>query len=274
MNPLFLTAKKTLTALLSLVFATILIIAGQSDAASPPDREDDVDAFRSDVYVLVGSNLENPIGFCTAEPCAPGETSPNENLFNINANSLGLTWGEFQMAGADSRVSCRKDGNTIIRINLTGLIPNSVYSVFYRTFAPDSINPFCPNEERSIVVPNLCKGSECQGVQPDSRILSDDNGVATFVGRMDGCFLDADTALLDVIYHFNGNTYFELPNQLEFQTQLTPCQADLDCQSGDVCLANVCQPESCSVDPTTCNVCFSSFGSDAMRQSVIIQKNP
>lgn len=196
--------------------------------------------------------LQNPIGFCTVEPCAAGETSPNEALFTLSGSPLGLTWGEFQMIGADSRVSCRKDGTTNVKINLTGLVPNSVYSVFYRTFGPDSANPFCPNEERSVVVPNLCKGSQCQGLQPDSKILSDVNGTATFAGRVNDCLLDATTTLLDVIYHSDGNTYFELPNFLEFVTQLTPCQTDLDCQSVDVCNNNVCQPESCSVDQTTC----------------------
>jgi hypothetical protein len=273
MKVLFLTAKKSLTILMSLLFATMLITAGQSDAASPPDREDDVSPVRLDVYVLVGTTLQNPIGLCTADPCAPGETSPNEAMFTLSGSPLGVTWGEFQMTAADSRVSCRKDGTTNIRINLTGLIPNSVYSIFYRTFGPDSSNPFCPNEERSVVVPNLCKGKQCQNVQPDSKILSDANGTATFVGRVNGCLLDATITLLDVIYHSDGNTYFELPNFLEFQTQLTPCQGNLDCQSGDYCLNNVCQPLSCPAEPT-CRVCSSSFGRDAHRQAVIVQKAP
>lgn len=243
--------------------------------ADSTDREDDVDAVRTDVYVLVAGRLQNPVGFCTQVPCSPGETLPNEQLFNINGTALGLTWGQFQAVNASSRVSCRRDGTTDVRIRLTGLIPNGVYSIFYRQFGPDSVNPFCPNEERSRVVPNLCRGPGCESVAPDSRVVADENGEANFVGRVNGCLLDSTTLLFDVIYHSNGTTYGELPNQLEFQTQLRPCQSGGDCDSGDICLANVCQPSSCGADPpTSCRVCHSSFGRDAFRQAVIVQEAP
>jgi len=240
-------------------------------AQSPPDREDDVDAFRVDVYVLVGTTLQNPIGLCSAEPCALGETLPSAPLSNITGNLLGVTWGQFLMADADSWVSCR-DGKTDVRLHLTGLIPNAVYSVFYRTFGPDSLNPFCPDLERSRVVPGPCQGPRCPN-PPNSTIVTDAHGAAVYTGRVNGCLLDATTALLDVIYHANGSTYGELPNRLEFATQLRPCQTDGNCAAGDVCLDNVCQPSSC-LSGVGCRVCNSSFGSDAMRQAVIIQKSP
>jgi hypothetical protein len=242
--------------------------------ADSPDREEDVDAVRVDVYVLVGSLLHNPAGFCTAEPCAPGETSPDQPLFNLVGTPLGLTWGQFQAVDASSRVSCRNDGTTVIRLRLIGLIPNGVYSIFYKTFGPDSSNLFCPNEERSRVVPNACHGPECTGLPPDSKVVADENGETSFVGSVDGCLLDATTTLLDVIYHLNGVTYGELPNQLESLTQLTSCLSSGDCAAGDVCLDNVCQPSSCGSDPSTCRVCHSSFGRDAMRQAAIVQKVP
>ena len=255
--------------------AMMLVITQPRAIANSADREDDVDAVRTDVYVLVGGRLANPVGFCTEEPCGIGQTSPNESLFNINGTQLGFTWGQFQAVDASSRVSCRRDGTTEVRVRLTGLIPNGVYSIFYRTFGPDSVNPFCPNEERSRVVPNLCHGPGCGGVAPDSRIVADENGNASFVGRVDGCLLDATTVLLDVIYHSNGVTYGQLPNALEFQTQLRPCQASASCDAGDICLDNVCQPSSCGADPPIgCRVCISSFGRDAMRQAVIVQKVP
>jgi hypothetical protein len=236
------------------------------------DREDDVDGFRLDVFVLVGTQLENPIGFCTSEPCGPGETLPSSPLFNLTGSSMGLTWGQFQQADADSKVRCLDDGSTDIRIKLTGLIPNSVYSIFYRTFGPDSVNRFCPNEERSIVVPGPCQSGDCPQ-PPNSEFTTDAKGRASYTGRVDVCLLDADTALLDVIYHLNGTTYGELPNQLESQTQLTPCVTSAECAVGDDCVEDVCQPTNCAAEGT-CRVCHSSFGNDAMRQAVIIQKAP
>lgn len=261
---------KTVLAGLSMALAVTQPGRAVADA---PDRENDVDAVRLDVYVLVGGTmLHNPVGFCTAEPCPPGETSPNESLFTLSGSPLGLTWGQFQAVDASSRVSCRNDGTTVVRVQLTGLIPNGVYSIFYRTFGPDSANPFCPNEERRRVVPNACHGPECEGLPPDSKVEADENGEASFVGRVDGCLLDATTALLDVIYHSNGVTYGELPNQLESQTQLTPCEASGDCAAGDVCQNSVCQPSSCSDGQTGCRVCHSSFGRDAHGQGVIVHR--
>jgi hypothetical protein len=218
--------------------------------ADGPDREDAVDGFRLDVFVLTGTNLTNPIGFCAVEPCAAGETVPTAELFNLTGSSLGVTWGDFQTVSARSYVTC-KQGTTEIRVRLRNLRPNSVYSLFYRTFGADSINPFCINEERSIVVPERCTGAGCIPVA-DSRIESDTHGDATYVGEVPGCLLDAQTLLLDVIYHLNGQTYGPLPNQLEFATQNPP-----GC-------ANPGQPG--------CDTCHSSFGNDAMRQAVVIQK--
>jgi hypothetical protein len=215
--------------------------------ADAPDKEDGVDGFRLDVFVVAGGHLENPIGFCTVEPCGAGETVPSAPLFNLTGSSLDVTWGDFQTASARSRASC-KDGTTTVRVRLSNLRPNAVYSLFYRTFGPDSINPFCSNEERSIVVPEKCNGSGCVPIA-DSRIETNDDGEASYVGEVEGCLLDATTLLFDVIYHLNGQTYGPLPNRLEFETQ---------------------HPEGC----TDCPPCHSSFGNDAMRQAVIIQKAP
>jgi hypothetical protein len=219
--------------------------------ADGTDKEDAVDGFRLDVYVLVGTQLVNPIGFCTVEPCGPGETSPTAPLFNLTGSTLDMTWGTFQMVAARSRVNCERNGTTIIRVRLANLRPNAVYSLFYRTFGPDSINPRCIAQERSIVVPERCTGRRCTPVE-DSRIETDAKGEAAYVGEVAGCLLEATTLLFDVIYHLNGTTYGSLPNQLEFQTQ---------------------NPLGCTdTSQPGCNTCQSSFGNDAMRQAVIIQK--
>src|SRR5262245_10939351 len=62
--------------------------------ADAPDKEAEVVGFRLDVFVLVGTNLLNPIGFCTVEPCDPGETPPSSALFNNSGTSLDVTWGD------------------------------------------------------------------------------------------------------------------------------------------------------------------------------------
>jgi hypothetical protein len=87
------------------------------------------------------------------------------------------------------------------------------------------------------------------------------------------CLLDATTALIDVIYHFNGQTYGALPNAVEFGTRLQPCAADSDCRFDEECVAGACQLFGCAA-AGTCRTCFSSFGNDAMRQAVIIQTAP
>lgn len=60
---------------------------------------------------------------------------------------------------------------------------------------------------------------------------------------MDGALLDATKVDLVLIYHFDGQTYGELANYGEFVTQ------------GE-------------------EFCRSSYGADAMRQLVVIQKQP
>ena len=268
-------SKSRLTAafrVCALVLGLMGLFTRTGVAQGPPDNQDDVDAFRLDVFVVVGGHLQNPVGFCTAEPCPAGETSPSTPLFALVGIPLGVTWGEWQSASATSRVQCKNDGTMDVRVRLSGLIPNAVYSLFYRTFGPDSINPFCPNEERSLVVPGPCNGPNCPN-PPNSTIVTDQNGQSSYVGTVNSCLLSASTVLLDVIYHLNGNTYGALPNQLESVTQLTPCQISTDCPAGDECSSNVCQPVNCAAT-NTCRVCHSSFGNDAMRQMVIIQKAP
>ena len=175
---------------------------------------------------------------------------------------------------ATSRVRCAGDGSTLVRLRLRGLIPGGVYSIFYRTFGPDSPNALCPNEERSVLVPDARPPQTCPPPQPDSRLVADADGKASFLGRVTClCLLDAATVLLDVIYHANGQTYGALPNQLEFQTQIRPCPTGSGCQLGEECVGGVCQLPNCAAS-ATCRTCFSSFGRDAMRQAVVIQKQP
>src|SRR5262245_44664048 len=195
----------------SRILACVALLVASTPPHSPsagagPDHADGVTPFANDVFVIAAGALVTPVGTCRVTACAPGETLPDEPLFNVSSTPLGLTWGEWLAATASSRVSCH-GGETDIRIQFTGLIPQSTYSVFYVTFGPDSINPFCPNDDRSLVVPGPCKGSHCQGIPADSRIVTDSAGEASFSASVDGCLLDASQLLFDVIYHFDGVTY-------------------------------------------------------------------
>src|SRR5262245_43020172 len=207
----------------AILLLSLAVISGTGIPIFPAfaaDREGEVDPFPRDVYVHGVGFLENPAGFCRQDPCGPGETSPSEALFNSVGTPLGLTWGEWQKMTATSEMRCDKDGATEAHVNLEGLIPGGVYSIFYRTFGPASFNPFCSAEERGVVVPNACHGRGCPA-DPDSQVLANAKGKAHFVGRIEGaCLLDATQVFLDVIYHFDGNTYGQLPNRLEFVTQL------------------------------------------------------
>ena len=235
------------------------------------DRENAVEPIGVDVYVSAGGVLKNPVGHCQVEPCGVFETLPSAALFSVVGIPLGLTWGEWQNADGTSRVRCLDDGSTEVRVRLRGLIPGGVYSLFYRTFGPDSRNPLCPTEERSLVVADVCNGRDCP-TAPDSLAIAGPRGRALFRGRVDGtCLLDATQVFLDVVYHFDGNTWGALPNHLEFLTQVQPCQGSTDCESGDECVENVCQPPNCTAD-NSCRICHGSFGRDAMRQAAVVQK--
>jgi hypothetical protein len=189
------------------------------------DREDGVQIFNRDVYVLDGPTLRNP----------DGDTPASAALYNRLGVSLDTTWGEFRRAKASSRMRC-SGGRTDVRIRLNGLIPDGVYSIFHGTFQPDSVNPLCPNVERTLALPS----KDCHQEPDFASFVADDQGEADFHGRIEGCLLDATQVFMHVVYHFDGHTYGAVPNRGEFFTQGPDCR--------------------------------STFGEDAMRHLVVLQK--
>ena len=117
---------------------------------------------------------------------------------------------------------------------MTGLVPGGVYSLFYRTFGPDSVNPVCGPVEPTVAL--TAKSPERQTPDADS-FVSDSSGGASFHARVAGRLLDAAQFQIVLIYHFDGNVYGAVP---------TAGEANGNCQ------------------PT--------YGVDDMRQLVIIQK--
>jgi hypothetical protein len=211
--------------------AAVLLALGASaaPAMAKPDQADFVQPFADDVYVIVGSTLRHP----------DADTAPDAPLYNVAGALLGPTWGDFR--AANGRATAKQVGGasaprTDVRLSLTGLVPNGVYSLFYFTLGPDSENPLCPGVERGLPL----WAFHADASQPDAASFSaDSSGAADFHARVDGALLDAQVLGYYVIYHWFGGTYGSLPNRGEFVTQGPDCR--------------------------------SSFGDDAMRQIIVLQ---
>jgi hypothetical protein len=124
---------------------------------------------------------------------------------------------------------------------MSGLVPNGVYSLFYRVFGPDSNNALCPDVEPSFAL--TAAFPQVQKPDPDSFIASG-SGKALFFASNAQDLLTAQQLQVNVIYHLDGKTYGPVANFAESQ------------------------------GPVASNggLCRSSYGIDAMRQFLIIQK--
>ena len=210
-------------------------LAGAAITFTPPTPNIGILPFPGDVYVL------NSMGALI--PADPTSTPASAQLFNLAGNSLNLTWGQFSSATARSYVwtdTVNGVTHTDFLIGMIGLVPNGVYSIFYRTFTPDSNNPLCPNVEPSLALTSAFPTLQ----RPDSSsFVASGSGQGLFVGRVDGNLQAAAQLQESVIYHFDGNTYGPLANAAEAESA------------------------SNGISP-----CRSSYGVDAMRQFLIIQK--
>jgi hypothetical protein len=195
------------------------------------DRSDETLVNSRDVSVIVGSTLREP---------GP-ETDPSAPLFNNAGVGLGLTWGQWQAAGGSSTARVRDGGGeTTVRLNLTGLVPGGVYSVFWGTLDPDSEHPDCPGVERSLPLTSV-KGT--RQVPDPSSFVARTGGRATYEGRAPGNILAAGQTFFWVIYQSDGEADHPFPNRGEKLTAGS--------EAG----------------------CRSSFGEDAMRQLTILMRS-
>jgi hypothetical protein len=202
----------------------------QTALAFSPDHPDGLEIFARDVFAIVGVSLRNP----------DSTTAPDAPLFNDAGVNLGLTWGQWSAASAMSTVRVSGGAShprTDVRIQLTGLIPNGVYSIFYINLSPDTNNPLCLGVERGLP---LTAVKADQQLPDSSSFVADGSGAANFHSQVDANLLAPAQLIFEVIYHNNGQTYGSLPNVGEFQTQGPNCR--------------------------------SSYGEDAMRQLFILQK--
>ena len=226
-------APRRLLLTLTTLSAACLALAAQTPVAGASSATPDVAVvpFANDVFWFTNNALT------VVDPASTPASAP---LFSLEGNPLNVTWGQFSSATATSNAT--QDGDhTDFDIHLSGLIPNGVYSLFYRTFGPDSNNPFCPNVEPTVAL--TARHPDQQQPDADS-FVADSSGNAEFDGRVAGRLLDATQLQIAVIYHFDGKTYGPVANAAE---------------------AN---------GPVASNggLCQSSYGIDAMRQLVIIQK--
>ena len=172
----------------------------------------------------------------------PDSTTPSSApLFNVAGVNLGVTWGQWIRVSVTSTmtVSTALFGGykTDVSLSLKGLVPGGVYSVFYGLISPDSENPLCPGVERTLAVPT----TDTSGTHPDaSSFVADSTGYATYAGRVSGNLLVAGQVYLTIVYHADRKTYHPLPNVGEYLTQGSACR--------------------------------SSFGEDAFRHLLILQK--
>jgi hypothetical protein len=155
-----------------------------------------------------------------------------------------MTWGQFSSATAKSYVwTVTYHGTTYTQflIGMSALVPNGVYSLFYQTFCPNSNNALCPNVEPSVAL--TAAFPQLQKPDADSFIASD-SGRAWFFASVPQDLLAAQGLLLSVIYHLDGKTYGPVANRGEAE------------------------------GPVASNggLCRSSYGIDAMRQFLIVEK--
>jgi hypothetical protein len=198
---------------------------------------DAVETSGRDVFFIQGSTLRNP----------DDATDPNEVLFNNAGVPLEvspgqpLTWGRWAGAGASSTAKVMggaRNARTDVRMDLTGLVPGGRYSIFWGTLDPDSAQPLCPGVERTLPLDAVKPGPDAP--DPNSFVVGAD-GNARYHGLANADLFSANQVFFTVVYHFlgSGSTY-PFPNLGELQTQGPNCR--------------------------------SSFGEDAMRHLIILQK--
>ena len=127
--------------------AALAQAAGASSASRDRTAAVGLIPFPGDVYQL---NYQGAL-----VPVDPASTPSSAALYNLAGNALNVTWGRFSSATATSLVKTvtRKGTQyTDFKIALGGLVPNGVYSLFYRTFNPNSTNVFCPNVEPTVAL--------------------------------------------------------------------------------------------------------------------------
>jgi hypothetical protein len=234
-------SRRTLAAVIAAGAACVALavqapVAQASTIFTAPAPDVGIVPFAGDVYTTSSNG--------TLIAVDPASTAASAPLYNLAGGALNVTWGQWSSATATSYAwTVTFDGTTYtdLVIGMSGLVPDGVYSLFYRTFAPDSNNAFCPDVEPSVALTAAFPRLQ----EPDSdSFIASSSGKALFVASVPEDLLAAQSLSISVIYHFNGQTYGPVANAGE--------------AAGPVASNN--------------GLCQSSYGVDAMRQMLIIQK--
>lgn len=225
-------ANGALQALL-VALANILSFLGLGAQPTPPPPAPPAD--QADAVEVYERDVFVIVGSTLRTPTE--STPPDAPLFNVAGVSLDVTWGEWAATATSAvRTTGGQSAATDVEQRFTGLIPGGVYSVFWATLSPDSENPACPGVERTLPLASVNPNQS-----PDaSSFVAGSDGTATFKGHLNENLFDAAQVYFSLIYHLDGKTWGSLPNHGEFNTQGSECR--------------------------------SSFGDDAMRQLLILQK--
>jgi len=217
------------------IVATALRLIGGGGQPTPPTPPPPAPADPADSIQVSGDDVFVIIGSTLRHP--DDSTSPSAPLFNVAGVSMNVTWGAWAASATSAvRTTGGPHPATDVEQRFANLIPGGTYSVFWGTLNPDSENPACPGVERTLPLTSVDASQ-----QPDaSSFVAGPDGSATFRGRVDKDLFEATQVYFTVIYHLDRQTWGSLPNHGEFNTQ---------------------GPE-----------CRSSFGDDAMRQLLILQK--
>jgi len=155
--------------------------AGASTTFTAPALDVGIIPFTGDVYALDQYGNLIPVLITSTSLSAP--------LYNEAGDPLNVTWGQFSSATAKSYAwtdTLNGVTHTDFLIRMSGLIPDGVYSLFYRTFSPDSNNAYCPDVEPTVALTSVFP--RLQKPDPDSFSASS-SGTALFIGRVAGNLL-------------------------------------------------------------------------------------
>jgi hypothetical protein len=218
----------------SLVVAALAIavsLVSPAPALAGVERSQLTQVYAGDVFFIDGVTLRHPT-----------ETTPDtEPLYNDAGSLLGVSWGEWKGATASATANVigpQATRQTLLTVQMSGLIPGGVYSLFYGTLEPDSHHPDCPGVERTLPLTSV---NSQQKPDPSSFVASQ-KGTGVYTAMVDGDILQALQTFITVIYHYDGVPTDPYPNLGE----------KLSVASGAGC--------------------HSSFGEDAMRQLFILMK--
>ncbi len=169
------------------------------------------------------------------------DTPPGAPLFNVAGVNMDVTWGQWSAASAQSSVRVAGGAHhprSDVRLELAGLIPGGHYSVFWGTLGPDSEQPLCPGVERTL--PLDAVKLDAAAADANSFVAGAD-GTAAYRGAVANDLFDATQVFFSIVYHLDADqSTYPFPNLGEYRTQGPNCR--------------------------------SSFGEDAMRQLLVLQK--